>query len=49
MTIFVAYTFKDRAFNVIKKVAKNCSSIEDFEKDTLWNTVVLLQQNRIIV
>ena len=39
MTIFIAYSFKKGAFNVIKNVGKNCSSIEDFQKDTLWNTV----------
>ena len=34
---------------LILSKSKNCSSIEEFEKDTLWNTVVLLQQNHIFL
>ena len=31
MNIFIAYYFKDGAFNTTKNVGKNCSSVEEFE------------------
>ena len=35
MNIFIAYYFKDGALILPKTLAKNCSSVEKFEKDTL--------------
>ena len=48
-TICLVYGFIEEAFNTIKNFGKNCSSINDFEKDTLCNTVFYLLQNHIFV
>ena len=46
MNIFIAYYFKDGAFNTTKNVGKICSSVEEFEKDTLW--ILWFCYNKII-
>lgn len=49
MNIFIAYYFKDGAFNTTKNVGKKLFISWRIWKRHFMNTVVLLQQNHIFV